>query len=319
MMGMGMMMGGKGGGAPKAMPVAQELQDAIMAATANSTRAIKFTVDAKRPRLLLETVVAGGASFADDFGALDLKSLFVDATPCAVLLRALDEAGTIPGAKEGVFVYCGWMPAGVPVKQKMAWSSALSSLKEGMPGVDFREFNLNEREEAKLDEIVNVAKELTDAEKYDLLTDQERAELRVKEESARLQKEYDAKLKPKETFGAALGVLFTPGGVGQAFFAKLGGGNFSEIHGGEHFAAADAMAARKLVPQDAVGWCVCRSENTTIQVFEHIPDGAPANAKKSAPNFNHQVVELFKAHVPAAGLQLEQVEFDKSGGYKLIM
>lgn len=91
-------------------------------------RAIKATMDSRRPRLVCEETLPCSDSLQDDFSKI--TEWFGDA-PCTVLVR-LQDHGTLP-AKEDDWLVIVWTPPSVPGPQKVLWGTSTDSITEAMP------------------------------------------------------------------------------------------------------------------------------------------------------------------------------------------
>lgn len=93
-----------------------------------ATRAIRATIDSRRPRLVSQETVPCSESLERDFQTL---AAFFTAEPCAVLVRLQDE-GTLPAKKDDWLVIV-WTPPSVAGPQKVLWGTSTNSLAEAMP------------------------------------------------------------------------------------------------------------------------------------------------------------------------------------------
>lgn len=99
------------------------------AAEKPKVRAIKATIDSRRPRLVVSETIPCSASLPDDYAKI--QPWFVDSDPCAVLVR-LQDTGTLPAGEDDWLVVV-WIPSSVPGPQKVLWGTSTDSIIEAMP------------------------------------------------------------------------------------------------------------------------------------------------------------------------------------------
>merc|ERR1740121_2355414 len=280
---MGMMMGGKGG-APASMPVAEDLKDLIEeTAKLGKVRYIKVGIDKKRPRLLLEDQVEASPDFCADFERVDWANWLQDATATIVLCKTTDEKGTVTGATPNTFLFMVFMPEGVPVRQKTGFSSALSSMKQALPDINFKEWNVSEREEVTCKDAIDLGREQTDEERRAQLSAGERAALEHQEQADALNAEYEKKRKRLVSLhgsfeDAFLEVLDEKNKAVIAKMISFPDQDTVELGGEVMAGAGKATDLRGKLPKDDALFVILR-EDTTLLIVHWKPEGASEDRK----------------------------------------
>lgn len=280
---MGMMLpgaGGKGGPLSPALPVAEDLKELIAEEEQRSTvRAIAVSIDKKRPRLLLQDSMPAGSSFDEDFGQVDWETWLDDGAASIVLLRTSDEVGSIQGAQPNTFLFLLWMPEGVPVRQKMNFSSALISLRSAAEGIEFKEWNVTERSEVTLEEAHSIGRELTEQERFDGMTLEEQARAEFDNQVAEAMQKQDSTKRRmallQASFEDALEKVM--GGSGQALLATLGScpdDDTVEINGEVMDGISLTPQLQGRLPQDSIAFALVKGSPEELLLVFWAPAGA---------------------------------------------
>lgn len=300
---------GRGGAQPSAtVPVGEDVKEAVTEAKQKNIRAVKVVIDSKRPRLNVEEIFeAGSISLADDFANINWETVLEDGKACIILIRPKDEKGTVPGAAEGFFVYLGWMPAGVPVRSKMSFSSALASLKTAMEDVIFKELQVAERSEVTLKDIVNVASALTEEERTAMMSRHDQDLINIAKEQVEqvqaFEETHNPKANPQESFKTALAEALADGSD-KAVMAKLGGEDGKDLTGEVLSGVAKPSALKGKLPADEACWIVLRRAGDKVLLLLWVPeesdDEATALFKKFLTEHLREQNSKFEVVVEAA-------------------
>lgn len=295
----------------------EDVKEALREAVSKGVRGIKVTIDVKRPRLGLKESFTATGSFADDFAKFDWAALLEDALPCILLLRTADEAGTIPGTKEGVFVYVGWMPEGTPVRQRMNYSSALATLRTQMEDLEFKEMTVGERSEMVLKDVIELAKELTLQDRMAMATGEELLALKIEEERNLQVAAFEAnkvnnltvEVKFQDSFHEVLAKV--TGDMGNALLAHIVGDDNDEISG-ELLEEAEHISDLKFkLPAEKACFAIVRPEASKAVIVHWIPKEAPAALKATSAAYVDALVSVLQEK--CEGYNVIHVEVTEDG------
>lgn len=139
--------------ASKQLPVDADL-DEHLHAVPPKYRALKISIDKKRPRFIEDGVIAGSSGF--DIDMKEVEELLKPGEPCGVLLRLLNAQRAVP-CEQHDHIMILWFPEGTPPGAKSVWSKAVASFSANFTDMRFKEWILTDKKEFQLDKIKEVA------------------------------------------------------------------------------------------------------------------------------------------------------------------
>lgn len=135
------------------LPVDSDLTTLL--AGASKVRAMKVTVDKKRPRFIESGIVSAGPSLAKDFDRV--IEIIKGSDPMGVLVRLQDDEQTMP-AQSTDWVVIVYIPASVKQREKIQWQGAGDSFITNFPEKRIKAWRISEAKEVSYFAFCEVAK-----------------------------------------------------------------------------------------------------------------------------------------------------------------
>merc|ERR1712217_940049 len=143
--------------AARQLPVDSELNDFL--AGSDKIRAVRVTIDKRRPRFIAAGSLFSTDSLAKDFDRIAL--LLEGSQPQGILVYLPDKAMTLP-AKDTDWVIIVYVPEGVKKREEMQWAGAGDSFITNYPEKRIVEWKVSRPEEASYFAFCAVAKQVMD-------------------------------------------------------------------------------------------------------------------------------------------------------------
>lgn len=295
------------------MPVAEELKREMAEADVRGLRLCKVSIEGKPPKLVLADTMEAGQSFTADWDEmLKNQELLVDDVACILLIRMSDEQGSVPGATEDDWVLLSWTPEGVPVRQKMLYTSSCKTLKDCFESMRWKEMKATDRDDVSLKEIMAKARVLhrglTKEERHEVMTHQEIQLEEIKEDFAKAAKSAPKmmagmvalQIRPLASFDEAMAQL--PQQQGKvAVVAKLTGDKREEVSGELLTDAGLPSQLKGRLPTNEPCYVILQPDERRLVLISWLPEDVPAKIKMTASTFKRSVVQMLEQRLPEGG------------------
>lgn len=258
-------------------------------------RFIKATIDGKAEKIVCAQVVNGGDSLKTDFALLN--DLLVDKEPAIVVINCQDEP---EGGGDKRMVMLGWTPSGSPVKLRTLSAASRKTMASTFGNLQFKEWNITEREEVTYDACVSNLRELTDAERMDCMTREEyiaegvRRDLQSQQNAApaRLAGMAAVKVGTQPSFEPAIKAIEP--GCGSAAIATLAGDTSEELAAEVVGDVATPADLRGKLSTDTPCYVVLPGADNCLLFVAWQPEGAKLKLKMKASTFKASAIELVR-------------------------